>query len=355
MKIKLGLAWELGSRSTETVPPLLLRLLNEIDSEGSLSSAAINTGVSYRTAWNLINHWSGELDTELLVSRRGKGASLSPLAAKLIWAESFAGDQVSEVLDATTRKINTELGELAIQSSYQPLAMYASHCLSHNILQHLFRTESGRELRISNMGSSTSLKMLQAGKCTVAGFHLADGKLSEDFVNEYRQHIDPENIQLIYSVKRNQGLILARGNPKKIRSVRDLARDNIRIVNRQTDSGTRLLFDALLAREGISGVDITGYNSSEVTHSAVSAQVATGAADVAIGTQASAVQFGLDFVQLAVESYYYAVPQAQINSVEARSLQTVLSGPAWHQAVAELDGYNSANAGKIIPAIKIFS
>ena len=354
MELNLGIAWQFGDASSRLAPALLFSLLRDTGFEGSLSAAAKLSGVSYRTAWNLINDWSRQLGGELLVSHRGKGAILSPLGLKLLWSVNYAEEQTRGILDATSRKIKTELDLVGGQFGDELLSICASHCLSHNILSHLFRTRSGRELRIRNNGSSKSLSLLQQGRCGAAGFHLPDGELRAELIRAYKHAFDPLEFILIHSATRKQGLIVQRGNPKGIHSIQDLARVEIRMVNRQADSGTRLLLDALLAQGGISVRSIKGYDNTEFTHSAVSARVADGSADVAVGTEASAVQFGLDFIVLATETYFYAVHRETANAENIQILRSVLASSAWRQAIRKLDGYDPTDSGLLLDAVDVF-
>ena len=110
-------------------------------------------------------------------------------------------------------------------------------------------------------------------------------------------------------LRREQGLVVARGNPLGIRGIHDLARQSVRFINRQRGSGTRVWFDYLLREHGISPSSIRGYPVEELTHFAVVAAVAAGAVDVAFALKATAIALGLDFVSLGFETYYLCAPR----------------------------------------------
>lgn len=102
------------------------------------------------------------------------------------------------------------------------------------------------------------------------------------------------------------GLLVAKGNPKRIWKIDDLFQPSIHFVNRQPGSGTRLILDLLLAQAGNTGMSIKGFESVELTHAAVAAYVASGKADAGMGVETAARQFGLDFVPLLNERYFLA-------------------------------------------------
>src|SRR5262249_59432750 len=120
-------------------------------------------------------------------------------------------------------------------------------------------------------GSAEALAALRRGACEVAGFHVTDGPLGRSAAGRYAEALGPAIHRLVWVATRVQGLIVGKGNPKSIGSIADLAWTGVRFVNRQRDSGTRLLLDALLAQAGIDSARIEGYENEEHTHAAVAA------------------------------------------------------------------------------------
>jgi molybdate-binding protein len=150
------------------------------------------------------------------------------------------------------------------------------------------------------------------------------------------------------------GLMVRPGNPLGIAELRQLVDPQIRFVNRDPDSGTRLLVDQLLARHRIDGSRINGYEHSEFTHAAVAAYVASGYADVAFGVEAAARQFDLDFVRLLTEDYVF-VCHKQILDLEAvQCVLSVMRGPEFHAAITTLPGYRVKEAGEIKTISEVF-
>jgi len=141
--------------------------------------------------------------------------------------------------------------------------------------------------------------------------------------------------------------MVKRGNPLKILSLKDVVDRKARFVNRDHDSGTRLLFDQLLAQHGIDEADINGAQQMEFTHAAVAAYVASGMADASFGVEAAARQFGLDFIRLLTEDYFFVCRRAFLETEPMQRVLDVMKGGEFHRAVAALPGYVAANTGSV--------
>ena len=163
----------------------------------------------------------------------------------------------------------------------------------------------------------------------------------------YAEALGPAAHRLVRVATRVQGLMVAKGNPKSIGSVADLARPGVRFINRQRDSGTRLLLDELLTQAGIDPAGIRGYENEEHTHAAVAAHVASGLADAGLGIKAAAVQFGLSFLPVATERYFFAVHKDLLERREGKLLIGLLRGDAFHDAVARLHGVGTHRTGEV--------
>ncbi len=147
--------------------------------------------------------------------------------------------------------------------------------------------------------------------------------------------------------EREQGLVLAPGNPLRIASLADVARTRARYVNRQKDAGTRILLDALLARAGLAPNAIEGYERLEFSHLAVAQLVADGSADAGLAIRAAARVFGLDFVSLAWEPYDLALPASSLDEPRIARLIATLREPGFRAEVEALGGYDCARAGEV--------
>ena len=152
---------------------------------------------------------------------------------------------------------------------------------------------------------------------------------------------------MIGFVTREMGLMVKRGNPLKINSLKALVEQKARFVNRDHDSGTRLVFDQLLALHGIDEARINGAQQIEFTHAAVAAYVASGMADASFGVEAAARQFGLDFVRILTEDYLFVCKRAFLETEPMRRVIDIMKGREFHDEVASLPGYVASHTGTV--------
>jgi molybdate-binding protein len=162
-----------------------------------------------------------------------------------------------------------------------------------------------------------------------------------------KEWLDPREDRVIHFVTREMGLMVKRGNPLKIASLKDLVDRKARFVNRDHDSGTRLLFDQLLALHKIDETKINSAQQMEFTHAAVAAYVASGMADASFGVEAAARQFGLDFIRLLTEDYFFVCRRAFLETEPMRRVLDIMKGREFHEAVASLPGYVEADTGVV--------
>jgi molybdate-binding protein len=174
-------------------------------------------------------------------------------------------------------------------------------------------------------------------------------------VQPYLQWLDPARHVLVQLAYRTQGLFVPRGNPKGVRSIADLARPELRFVNRQRGSGTRMLLDLLLADGGISPQVIHGYESAEFTHAAVAAFIASGMADVGFGLETAARRFGLDFLPILRERYFFACEAAAIERAPLRLVLRLMRSSDFRAVVDALPGYDGRIAGTVVPVQQAFA
>ncbi len=153
---------------------------------------------------------------------------------------------------------------------------------------------------------------------------------------------------------RRQGLIVSPGNPKGIQTLADLSRADIRFVNRQPGSGTRMLLDLMLDKAGIDGARITGYESGEFTHAAVAAYVASGMADAGVGVEAAAKRFDLGFVPLAGERYFFLCAKTALKTPALQSVIDTLCNPDFRNLVNALPGYDALRCGEVMAIEEAF-
>jgi putative molybdopterin biosynthesis protein len=206
---------------------------------------------------------------------------------------------------------------------------------------------TGVELVSAHVGSIAGLVALRERSAHLAGTHVLDpatGTYNDAAVHRYGPS---EPVALIRLAEREQGLLVAPGNPLAIASLADVARTRARYINRQSDAGTRILLDDLLGRAQIAPEAIAGYERIEFSHLAVAQLVANGSADTGLAIRAAARAFDLDFVSVAWEPYELALPAAALDEPRIAALIAILREPAFRAEVEALGGYGCAHAGDV--------
>ena len=229
------------------------------------------------------------------------------------------------------------------------LRLAGSHDLALDLLiSQLRRSHADIMVSSSNVGSLAGLIALQQGEAQVAGCHLLDAETGEYNLPFVRRILPGEEVVLVNLVYRQQGLIVARGNPKGIVGLEDLARPDVTMVNRQRGAGTRVLLDLRLRELGIAPSQLRGYDHAVSTHTAVAAAVASGSSDVGLGILSAARALGLDFVPLAMERYDLAIPRAHYESEQLAPLLAALRSEPFKAVAQELGGYDTSITGEIV-------
>lgn len=236
------------------------------------------------------------------------------------------------------------LQELILPEGGKPAIVFSG---SHDLALEKISAQIADHIALLTLpvGSLDGLVNLRQGLCQISGAHLLDknGEYNAPFV----RHLFPDRaMDLITLAYRTQGLMLAPGNPKGVRGVADLARTGLRFINRNPGSGTRLWLDNELVRLGISPKTIDGYEHAANTHTECARAIASGQADAALGLQASALQFGLDFIPLFEERYDLVLPREQENSLAP--LLEYLQTAAFRHDLNTLTGYNTSHSGEQI-------
>jgi putative molybdopterin biosynthesis protein len=222
-----------------------------------------------------------------------------------------------------------------------------SHDITIDILAQYLAAKN-RRLTSANVGSMGGLVALSRGESHLAGSHLLDPESGEYNLKYIKQILPEVPVKIIVLVMRQQGLMVVKGNPKEIRSLKDITREDISYINRQSGSGTRVLLDYHLHTLEIPIVSIKGYQNEEYTHLAVAAAIASGRADCGLGIAAAAQALGLDFIPLYQERYDLVIPMRYYNDVLLEPLISILSDKGFKNIIASLPGYNVDNMGQEI-------
>uniref|UniRef100_A0A7C5ET76 Molybdopterin molybdenumtransferase n=1 Tax=Desulfobacca acetoxidans TaxID=60893 RepID=A0A7C5ET76_9BACT len=229
------------------------------------------------------------------------------------------------------------------------LVCLGSHDNTLDLLATLLRKRDPR-LRLSSghVGSQGGLMALAQGRSHFAGSHLFDPQTNTYNVTYIQRFLPGLPLKLINLAWREQGFMVAPGNPKNIRTVADLVRPGVRFINRQRGAGTRLLLDYLLKEHGLDPAQVEGYDREEYTHMAVAVNVLSGTADVGLGILAAARALGLDFIPLTPERYDLVVPETTFQDRRFQVLLEVIRSPEYQEAAAALGGYDLRDCGKIL-------
>ena len=213
---------------------------------------------------------------------------------------------------------------------------------------HLRRRQHGASVVGWTAGSSAAVEALKRGEVHVAGVHVVDRKTGESNLPYLRQHLDPKRYAVVTFASWEQGWLVRRGNPKRIRHAGDLTRKDVRFINREAGAGARLLLDQQLSDAGIKPTQVSGYRSHLGSHFAVARAVADGAADVGVGVGAAAAAFQLDFVPLQAERYDLVIPSAFLHSHPSmrQLLDTIVSRP-FRTEIEALGGYDTRETGTL--------
>ncbi len=233
------------------------------------------------------------------------------------------------------------------------LTIIGSHCIGIDILLSLMQPI---QAKIMNVGSSGGLAAAKRGECDIAGTHLLDksGEYNLPFIKRLKLE---EKVYLIRGYEREQGLVIAKGNPKGIKGIEDLLRQDVSFINRNPGSGTRVLLDIelekLAKRQGEDFQElvkrINGYEIEAKTHSAIAAAVAYGRADVGLAIRTVAEQYDLDFIPLKSEKYDFVVPKEKISKPSVEKFLNLLKSNDFKKKLENTVGLKvTEETGKII-------
>ncbi|MCG6910461.1 MAG: molybdopterin biosynthesis protein [Deltaproteobacteria bacterium] len=216
------------------------------------------------------------------------------------------------------------------------------------IADELKAGSTGYSLSSSHVGSMGGLMAVKRGACHVAGTHLLDtedGSYNTSYLLKYLPGLD---VRLVNLVLRDQGLIVSKGNPKGIRGIEDLAREDVSFINRQGGSGTRVLLDYRLKQLEMDPARINGYATEEYTHMSVAVAVLSGTVDVGLGIYAAARALDLDFIPVVTEQYDLVIPGAYYQSDRIQVLMNIINSDAFKKRVLALGGYSTEKTGEVI-------
>ncbi|MDW5377003.1 substrate-binding domain-containing protein [Halomonas sp. HP20-15] len=342
-KLQISPAWLFKTDTGELLDPALFRLLKSVRDSGKLTSAAQQAGISYRHAWNLFKRGNDFFGLPLVEMRKGHGTQLSPLGETLLWSEQRIKARLGPQIDSMASELNIQLQQL-LAGAHPVLRLHASHGYAVALLPDF---SDWVELDLQYTNPADALSALASGESDLASFHFpACPRLAEQVMAIYRHQLDLENLRVIRFVTRRQGLIIRGDSREAITGLQDLTRPDVRLINRNRHSGTRILFNLLLDEHGIIERQLRGAEREEFTHTAVAAYVAAGMADAGFGVEAAAAQFGLDFLNLATEHYLLVCHEERLHQHNIRQLLSLMASPEFLAEIDKLPGYTPDHCGE---------
>ena len=247
-----------------------------------------------------------------------------------------AGEEVQVRLLSTPEKLQNTL---VVIGSHDPLL--------DEVADMMHRADPTVFMSSSHVGSMGGIMAIRRGEAHAGGCHLLDtetGVYNLSFLKKYFP-----NGRLVRCVGRQQGLMLAKGNPLDIKEFADIAKNGVRYVNRQKGSGTRVLMDYLCEQYAVNVSDIYGYEREELTHTSVAAQIANGSADAGMGIYSAAQLYDLDFLPICIEEYDLIIPDHAWETPVVQQLIATLKSPAFREKMLAMGGYTVDHPGEIIP------
>ncbi|SHJ70795.1 molybdopterin molybdochelatase [Dethiosulfatibacter aminovorans DSM 17477] len=247
----------------------------------------------------------------------------------------------------------SELVQIELLKDYSKIENTVVSIGSHDLVMdivnnHIHMMDSMVDLSSAHTGSMGGIMALRKGECHLAPIHLLDEKTGIYNVPVLQKYLRGTDVVLVKGFGRTQGFMVQKGNPRNIKSLRDLSRDDVSFVNRQKGSGTRVLLDYRLKQEGMDRNDITGYEREMTTHMAVAAAVSSGTADVGLGVYSAAKTMNLDFIPLAEEEYDFAMLKEEMNNPKIKTFLKVIKSRKLKEELKELGGYTFENTGKVV-------
>jgi molybdate-binding protein/DNA-binding transcriptional regulator YhcF (GntR family) len=238
------------------------------------------------------------------------------------------------------------VGAALTRGKNKVIRIVGSHDLALNILLDLLRQRvKGLKTEVIHAGSLGGLIALQEERADLAGTHLLDEETGEYNFPYIKRILPGREIAIVNLSYRIQGLMFAQGNPRKISRLDDLRRPDVVFVNRQKGSGTRVLLDLQLKRQGIAASDIRGYNEEFNTHLEVASHIAKGNADVGLGIEAAALSCGLAFLPMFRERYDLVIPMANYRSPRFAPMLEIIASDEFKKIVDRVGGYDTSQTG----------
>jgi molybdate-binding protein/DNA-binding XRE family transcriptional regulator len=275
---------------------------------------------------------------------RVDGRLIATLPEDATWSLPLADGVIANSVTKSSGRANTTVELFAPAQDLEKRLLIAGCDPGTSILRrHL--GQQGINLIVAHRNSTKALDLLQDGSIHVAGCHIRDEKTDESNLAAISRIFRKQDIAVVSLALWEEGLVVSSGNPKQIRSIADLGRTDVSIVNRERGAGSRLLLDAKLRDAGIPHAQLRGYESIAASHLQAARSVQAGAADCCIAVSSVARVMGLDFIPLASERYDLVVRRRHLHLPQVQALFNTLALASYRKELEHLGGYDTSVAG----------
>jgi putative molybdopterin biosynthesis protein len=286
----------------------------------------------------------GKVDNNIIATplKRGAGVTMSLINADgvLTIPKEYEGIEKGETVEI---ELMTD-----IKNIENTIVSIGSHDLTIDLIRdELHRKYPEYSISSAHTGSMGGIMALRNGETHIAPIHLLDeksGEYNEAFIKKY---FKGRNIAYIKGVKRQQGLIVQKGNPREIKEFKDIGKEDLVFINRQKGSGTRILTDYLIKENSMDRSQVIGYDREGNTHMAVSSAVASGTADVGIGVYSAAQIMDNDFIGITEEEYDFALDAELLEDEKIKKFISILKDENFRKRLEKLGGYNTESSGEV--------
>ncbi|WP_070000581.1 molybdopterin biosynthesis protein [Cellulosilyticum sp. I15G10I2] len=318
--------------------PIIAWYLGKKDQAKSIKAVLSQRVVSSLKHQELVRVTLGEVDNRLVATplNRGAGATMSLVRADgvLTIPRMSEGIESGQMVDISLIK--------PIEKIIKRVVLIGSHDLILDLIADRMPLTSG------HVGSLGGIMSMKRRECHIAPIHLLDEHTGEYNISYVKKYFSAGSMAIIKGVKRLQGLMIQKGNPKQIKGFSDLIRDDIHFVNRQRGAGTRQLLDYELKKQQLDPGDIIGYNREMTTHMTVAVTIASGTADAGLGIFAAAEAMKLDFIPACYEAYDFLVPIAYLEDHRVQNFIEILKSKTFKEKLSLIGGYELENPGEVL-------
>jgi putative molybdopterin biosynthesis protein len=321
------------------------QILEGINTIGSLMGTARSIGISYAHAWNTIDKISRVLGEQIIEARRGGefggGARLTEVGLLLLKKYKSLEKQIVESLSYEEKRPMIKSKLFSYDVKAPDISIIGSHCIGIEIIIDLLMRDLKFNPELAYVGSSGGFAAVMLGEADIAGVHLFDDETGQYNVPFLKRYFIDDKAVVVRGYLREQGFLLAKGNPKNIKGFEDLLRKDVKFVNRSLGSGTRAILDReikkIAERTGLKPKEVSkrvrGYSIELRSHEDVAKALKNGKADVGLGIRAVAEKYKLDFIPLAEEYFDFVIDKKRLGKLLVNSFIEMLGSKRFKSEV----------------------